>query len=133
MSYGATVGGSADNINLIEFKKIMFTPVLNKSYLHCDFLKWLIDYLKNAYEFKMCLLLLIFRILHQWTCYRSKSKSLIGLHVNLLSCRGVNSPNFGGSLPQFCRKFRNLPQPFPSPAFRKYNRDDRDFSMFIPV
>ena len=41
--------------------------------------------------------------------------------------RGVNSPDFVGSLPQFCRKFHNLLQPSPSPAFRKYNRDDRDF------
>ena len=47
--------------------------------------------------------------------------------------RGVNSPDFRGSLPQFCRKFRNLPQSCQPPAFRKYNRHGRDFSLFIPV
>ena len=52
MSYGATVGASTANSNLIEFKKFFFTPVLNKSYVHCEFSKWVIDYLKNAYEFK---------------------------------------------------------------------------------
>ena len=46
MSYGATVGASAANSNLIKFKKIIFTPVLNKSNVHCDFSKWFIDYLK---------------------------------------------------------------------------------------
>ena len=54
MSYRATVGASAANSNLIEFKKIIFTPVLNKSYVHCDFSKWFINYLKkNANEFKL--------------------------------------------------------------------------------
>ena len=53
MSYGATVGASTANSNLIEFKKIFFTPVLNKSYVHCEFSKWFIDYLKNAYAFKL--------------------------------------------------------------------------------
>ena len=38
MSYGATVGASAANSNLIEFKKIIFTPILNKSYVHCELL-----------------------------------------------------------------------------------------------
>ena len=46
MSYGATVGVSAANSNLIKFKKVIFTPVLNKSYVHCDFSKWFIDYFK---------------------------------------------------------------------------------------
>ena len=31
----------------LNSKKIIFTPVLNKSYVHCDFSKWFIDYLKN--------------------------------------------------------------------------------------
>ena len=49
MSYGATVRASAANSNLIEFKKkIIFAPVLNKSYVHCDFSKWFIDYLKKC-------------------------------------------------------------------------------------
>ena len=51
MSYGATIGANATNSNLIKFKKIIFTPVLNKSYVHCDFSKWFIDYLKIANEF----------------------------------------------------------------------------------
>ena len=51
MSYCATVGASAANSNLI--KKIIFTPVLNKSYLHCDFPKCFIAYLENAKEFKL--------------------------------------------------------------------------------
>ena len=49
MSYGANVGARAANSNWI--KNIIFTPVLNKSYVHCDFSKWFIDYLKNANEF----------------------------------------------------------------------------------
>ena len=53
MSYGATVGVSAANSNLIKFKKVTFTPVLNKSYVHCDFSKWFIDDLKNGNEFKL--------------------------------------------------------------------------------
>ena len=56
MSYGATVGVSAANSNLIEFKKnnfCIFTPVLNKSYVHCDFSKRFIDYLKIDNEFKL--------------------------------------------------------------------------------
>ena len=53
MSYCATVGVRAANSNLIKLKKIIFTPVLNKSYVHCDFSKWLIDYFKNANEFKL--------------------------------------------------------------------------------
>ena len=54
MSYGATVGASAATSNLIKLKKkqTIFTPVLNKSYVHCDFSRCFIDYLKNAYEFK---------------------------------------------------------------------------------
>ena len=32
MFYGATVGASAANCNLIKFKKKIVTPVLNKSY-----------------------------------------------------------------------------------------------------
>ena len=32
MYYGATVGAIAANSNLIKFKKITLTPVLNKSY-----------------------------------------------------------------------------------------------------
>ena len=45
--------------------KIIFTLVLNKSYVHCDFSKWFIDYLNNAYEFKLNVLLcnLITRLL----------------------------------------------------------------------
>ena len=54
MSYGATVGASAANSNLIKFKKIIFTPVLNKSYVHCDFSKWFMDYLKMLMNF-ICL------------------------------------------------------------------------------
>ena len=50
MSYGDTIGASAANGNLIKLK-ISFTPVLNKSYVHCDFSKWFIDYLKIADEF----------------------------------------------------------------------------------
>ena len=50
MAYGATVGASAANSNLIEF---IFTSVLNKSYVHCYFSKWFIDYSKNANEFKL--------------------------------------------------------------------------------
>ena len=58
MSYGATVKASAANTcsNLIELKKFffyIFTPVLNKSYVHCDFSKWFIDYLKIANEFRL--------------------------------------------------------------------------------
>ena len=54
MSYGATVGASAAKSNLINsIKKIIFTPVLNKSNVHCDFSKWFIDYLKNANEFRL--------------------------------------------------------------------------------
>ena len=68
MSYGATVGASAANSNLIELKKIIFTylPVLNKSYVHCDFSKWFIDYLKIAYEFKLfvcCCCFLVFTLI----------------------------------------------------------------------
>ena len=53
MSYCATVGGRAANSNLIKLKKIIFTPIFDKSYVHCDFSKWLIDYFKNANEFKL--------------------------------------------------------------------------------
>ena len=53
MSYGATIGASAANSNLIKLKKLIFTPVLNISYEHCDFSKWFIDYLKIANEFKL--------------------------------------------------------------------------------
>ena len=37
MSYGAAVGASTANSNLIEFKNnfYIFTPVLNKSYVYC--------------------------------------------------------------------------------------------------
>ena len=53
MSYGANIKASAENSNLIKLKNIIFTPVLNKFYVHCDFSKWFIDYLKNANEFKL--------------------------------------------------------------------------------
>ena len=62
MSYGATVGASAANSNLIELKKIIFTPVLNKPYVHCDFSKWFIDYLKMLMNLNCLLLLLILNI-----------------------------------------------------------------------
>ena len=76
MSYGATVSSSAANSYLIEF----LTPGLNKFFVHCDFSKWFIDNLKYANEFKFVfLLLLIFTIHTQWTCYPSKSNSFIGL------------------------------------------------------
>ena len=82
MSYGATVGESAANSNLSKLKNLIFTPVLNKSYVHCDFSKWFIDYIKNANEFKLFVLLLIFSIhISGPAIYRSKSKSLIGLRL----------------------------------------------------
>ena len=47
MSYGATVGAIAANSNLIKLKKNNnVIPVLNSSYVHCDFSNWFIDYLK---------------------------------------------------------------------------------------
>ena len=46
MSYGATIGASVANSNLIKLKTILFTPVFNESYVHCDFSKWFIDYFK---------------------------------------------------------------------------------------
>ena len=53
MSYGATVGASAANSNLIEFKK----KVLHLSWINpmctVTFHLWFFDYLKNAYEFKL--------------------------------------------------------------------------------
>ena len=69
MSYGATVGASAANSNLVKFKKIFFyiiTPVLNKSYVHCDFSKLFIDYLNIANEFKLfvcCCWYLVFTLI----------------------------------------------------------------------
>ena len=45
---------------------------------------------------------------------KKKINCYIYMYVSL--SRGVNSPNFGGSLPQFFRKFWNLPQPCPSPT-----------------
>ena len=69
MSYGATVGVSAAYSNLIEFKKkyfYIFTPVLNKSYVHCHFSKWFIVYLKIANEFKLfvcCCWYLVFTLI----------------------------------------------------------------------
>ena len=64
MSYGATVGASAANSNLNIF--FIFTPVLKKSYVHCDFSKWSIDYLKIANEFKLfvcCCWYLVFTLI----------------------------------------------------------------------
>ena len=57
MSYCATFWASAANSNLI-LKKNNFTLVLNKSYVHCEFSKWFIDYLKIAYELN-CLLVVV--------------------------------------------------------------------------
>ena len=37
MSYGATIGVSVANSNLIKLKTIIFTPVFNESNVHCDF------------------------------------------------------------------------------------------------
>ena len=37
----------------LNFLTIIFTPVLNKSFVSCDFSKWFVDYLKNANEFKL--------------------------------------------------------------------------------
>ena len=56
MSYGATVGASAANSNVIKFKKNIFlNHVLNKPNIHFDFLKWFIDDLKkNANKFRLC-------------------------------------------------------------------------------
>ena len=62
MSYGAIVGASAANSNLINFFKNHFTPVLNKSDVHCDFLKRFTDYLKNTYEFKLFVVVDIYSI-----------------------------------------------------------------------
>ena len=56
------VRASSANSNLIKINtNIIFTTVLNEFYVHCDFSKWLNDFLKNANEFYLnSLLLLIF-------------------------------------------------------------------------
>ena len=62
MSCGATVGASAAYSNVMKLN--IFTPVLNKFYVHCNFSKWFIEYLNSANKFNqfVCLLLLIFSI-----------------------------------------------------------------------
>ena len=69
MLYGATVGASAANSNLIKLKKNIFIPVLNKSYVHCDFQSDLLTMLMNL----NCLFVVDIWYSHQRTCYRSKS------------------------------------------------------------
>ena len=59
---------------------------MNKSYVHCDFSKWFINYLKNVNELKLFgfffYLMSIFSIhISEPATYRSKSNSLIGFHV----------------------------------------------------
>ena len=45
--------GRAQQITNDEIRNITFTPVLDKSYVHCHFSKLFIDYLKNANEFEL--------------------------------------------------------------------------------
>ena len=59
MSYGATVGASAANSNVIKLKKTFFTPVLNKPNVHLDFLKWFIDDLKKKLINLDCVFLVV--------------------------------------------------------------------------
>ena len=85
MSYGATVGASAANSNLIKKFKKYFYPCLENPMYTATFQSGLLTILKNANEFKLfvwcCCWYLVFTSVD-----RSKSKLLIGVHAYLLSC-----------------------------------------------
>ena len=115
MSYGATVEASAARPNtwskLNWIQKIIFTPVLNKSY---DFSKWFIDYLKNANEFKLfvcCCWYLVFTSVDLLP-FKIKIFDRLRIHVYLLS-----SSHFGNITAMFeislCLFRSNLPPPPP--------------------